>query len=88
MIVTCLNNKNKPNEVPNSIWEKLIEGEEYTVIEIAKLHASGGIYGFKLAEIDLSPCAPYLYFASYRFGIKVPADIIKEEELELEEVIA
>jgi len=79
--VVCINNKGIPSEIPISKHPK--ENEHYTVIEVAKLNASGGIYGYKLAEIDLSNCAPYLYFAASRFAILKPSPPIEKEEVEL-----
>lgn len=80
--VLCINNRNPPNEIPSSVWSKLIEGEEYTVIRVMKLNIQGGILGYELAEIDLKPYSPYEYFAAHRFAIPVkPTDNITEEEL-------
>lgn len=78
--VICLNSKNKPNEIPTNVWNKLIEGEWYTITKVVKCNIQGGIYGYELAEIDLKPYTPYEYFAAYRFGIPVPDD--KKEEIE------
>lgn len=81
MRVYCINNKNKPNEIPQSKWDLLKEGEEYTVIEVMKCNAQGGILGFKLEEINIDDCLPYKYFAAYRFAL--PKEIItKKEELQ------
>lgn len=84
MTVICVNSKNRPNEIPSSIWEKLIEGERYTVIKVIKCNIQGGIYGYELAEIDLKPYSPYEYFAANRFGIPIgPKEKIEEEILEM-----
>jgi hypothetical protein len=50
----------------------------------------GGMLGFQLAEIDLSDCVPYLYFAASRFKEKEPVVEKKEEKVEVleEELIA
>lgn len=80
MRVLCLDNSNKPNEIPQSKWELLRKDEWYTVIEVMKCNAQGGIFGYKLAEIDLSGCEPYIYFAAYRFGIPKEELVLQEEE--------
>lgn len=85
MTVICLNNKNRPNCIPTSKWDLLIEGNPYTVIKMMKCNVQGGILGFKLAEIDLSGCEPYEYFAANRFGIPVKdnkEELVEEEILE------
>jgi len=66
---TCVDDKNRPNEIPINKWVK--EGEKYTVIgaEICP----GGILAFTLEEIDLSDCFPYRHFAARRFAIHLPA---------------
>ena len=88
--VICIDDKNRPNEVPLNRWIK--EGEAYHIIQIDKLNAQGGIYGCKLAEIDNDDLAPYQYFRLTRFA--VPMTIQDEEEVldqidisELEEVL-
>lgn len=82
MNVICIDDKNRPAEVSSSKWVK--KDEKYTVIEVMKCNAQRGIYGYKLEEIDLSDCAPYLYFSAHRFRIPI-APKMKEniEELEL-----
>ena len=65
--VICINDSNKPNEIPNSQWVK--KGSIYTVTKVSKMLIQGGIIGFELAEINLDGCAPYKYYAAERFGI-------------------
>ncbi|MDP2692723.1 MAG: hypothetical protein Q8O88_03745 [bacterium] len=83
MKVECIDASNRPNDIPVSKW--VVKGQEYTVIKAAKLTMQGGILGFQLAEIDLSDCVPYLYFATSRFKEKEPA-VEKKEEKEKSEV--
>lgn len=64
--VICINDKNRPNIIPLSKWLK--EGEIYTVLEVMKCNVQGGLLGFKLEEIDLKGCEPYLYFSYERFA--------------------
>jgi hypothetical protein len=78
--LTCINAKNKPNEIPQSKWDLLKEGEEYTPLEYVKCNIQGGVIGVKLAEIDLSDCAPYICFSLTRFGIPVKDRVIEEVE--------
>lgn len=80
-LVICINDKGRPNEIPMNKWVK--EGNEYTVLEAIKCNPQGGILGFKLAEIDLTGCEPYLYFAASRFRIPVPEKTHEEELAEL-----
>ena len=76
----CVNDKNFPNEIP--IHKRPKAGEPYTIVKMDKLLGFGGIMGVQLEEIDLSDCAPYLYFAASRFAPLAPKEEIKEEELE------
>ena len=79
MTIICLDDKNRPNEIPISKWIK--EGQEYTPDKLMKCNVQGGILGISLKEIDLSDCAPYLYFRITRFGFPV-SDEVLEKELE------
>jgi hypothetical protein len=84
--VICINDQNRPDGIPTSKWVK--KDNKYTVIEVAKLIVQGNIIGFKLAEIDLSDCAPYQFFAASRFAIPATSPELKEkvsEKLELVE---
>lgn len=78
--VVCINDRDRPNEIPESKW--IVKEEQYTVIEISRLTADQGKLGFKLAEIDLSACAPFLYFDARRF---VPVSEIDHEPLHEEQ---
>jgi hypothetical protein len=88
MKVECIDSSNRPNDIPISKW--VVKGIEYTVIKAAKLPMQGGLLGFQLAEIDLSGCVPYLYFAASRFKEKEPLKESDEEKVEVleEELIA
>ena len=87
--VICIDDKNRPNEVPLNRWIK--KGTTYHIIEIAKLNAQGGIYGCKLAEINNDDLVPYQFFRLNRFASK--ADLLEAAILEaidiseLEEVL-
>lgn len=73
--VICINDSNKPNDIPQSQWVK--KGSIYTVTNVVKMLIQDGIYGFELAEINLEGCAPYKYYSAERFGIIT--DIIVDE---------
>lgn len=73
--VICINDANKPNDIPGSQWVK--KGSIYTVTKVARMKIQGDILGFELAEINLDGCAPYKYYAAERFGIIM--DIIVNE---------
>lgn len=78
MKIMCINDKNKPQEIPIEKWVK--EGDVYTLIEAQPLLSSNSL-GFVLAEKPLGEeCFPYHYFNPDRF---VPID-----EQELENVMA
>lgn len=82
MKVLCIDDRNRPEEVPATHWVK--KGEEYNIIRVCKLNIQG-LLGVQLAEIDLSPFEPYIYFDSARF---VPfdytlSDLLGEREIEI-----
>lgn len=74
--VICINDANKPNDIPNSQWVK--QGHIYTVTKILKLKIQGDKIGFLLAEVNLDGCAPWLAYASERFGI-ITSIIVNED---------
>ena len=74
--VICINDTNKPNDIPISQWVK--KGSIYTVTKVVKMIIQGGTYGFDLAEINLDGCAPYKYYASERFGIIMSMEVDEE----------
>jgi hypothetical protein len=70
MRVICINDSNKPKQVPENKWIK--NGDAYTVIAVVKLNLQLGKIGFKLKEIELDhSCFPYEYFDSERFSMQV-----------------
>jgi hypothetical protein len=86
MKVVCINDANRPKQIPPEKWIK--EGEVYTVIATTMMNIQKNKIGLKLAEIELGQsCFPYEYFDAERFAIVDPSKVIsKEEELSLEEV--
>ena len=67
--VTCIDDSNKPNDIPSSRWVK--KGQKYTVIKVAKMLIQGGLVGFKLEELNIDEFFPYQFFAAYRFAIQL-----------------
>ncbi len=83
--VICIDDSNRPNDVPNTRWIK--KGEKYTIRTVCWM-VQQNIYGCRLEEINNDDLFPYSFFALSRFAIPV-AEIekaIEEKELELEEV--
>ena len=68
MRVLCINDKKKPEQIPQNQWVE--EGVIYTVTKAINLPLQSGIAGFLLKEVSLSPdCFPYEFYSSNRFGI-------------------
>ena len=79
MKIMCINDKNKPQEIPANKW--IHSGEVYTLIGVQPLLSSNSM-GFELAEITLGEeCFPYHYFNPDRF---VPVDEKEMEAVEAE----
>lgn len=88
MKVICINDKDRPNEIPTSKW--IVKDKIYTVVKVWHIRQRPGTYGVELAEIDLSDCFPYLYFSANRFApVMSNKDIeaILEKALEEKEII-
>ena len=63
----CINDSNKPVEIPPKKWIK--KDQEYHITHIY-YHVQQGLQGVELAEIELTDeCFPYQSFALNRFGI-------------------
>jgi len=77
MKLICINDSDRPNEIPLSKWIK--KGNQYTAIKFNKMNMQGGILGVQLEEIDLSDCFPHTHFLASRF---VPLEPLKEKENE------
>ena len=84
MKIMCVNDKNKPQEIPQDKWVK--NGEVYTLIGVQPLLSSNSM-GFELAEIKLGEeCFPYHYFNPERF-IPVEEAELDALEAELDEIL-
>jgi hypothetical protein len=67
MRVLCINDQNKPAQIPQEQWVKA--GKQYTVTQIIALPLQPGKTGFLLKEVSLSPeCFPYEFYSSERFA--------------------
>jgi hypothetical protein len=83
MKVVCINDKNKPKQIPFNKWIK--EGEQYTVIFATPLNIQKNKLGYQLKEIDLDKsCFPYHYFDSSRFKELDTSSAVKAEEQEID----
>lgn len=87
MRVTCINDSNRPNEVPLSRWVK--KGEEYTIVKIDKMVQQGGIGGVKLEELNNDDLYPWSYFNINRFTFsqKQLDEAIEKGEIVMEELL-
>jgi hypothetical protein len=85
MTVECINDSNRPNEIPTSRWIK--KGNKYTIIQVAYM-TQQNIYGCKLEEINNDDLYPYSYFALTRFAVTQDEveEAVEKNELEFEEI--
>ena len=84
MKIMCINDKNKPQEIPTNKW--VVNGEVYTLIGVQPLLSSNSM-GFELAELTLGDeCFPYHYFNPERF-IPVEETELNALEAELDEIL-
>lgn len=63
----CIDDKNKPNEIPLEKWVKF--GEIYHITWIYNQMQQKGIKGVVLLEKDISNCIPFNCFNLTRFAI-------------------
>lgn len=85
MRVVCIDDSNRPIDIPIEKWVK--KDEEYTVLKFVKIKLQNNTLGVELNEIDLSDCFPYTYFDAKRFAFLTPKkkkEKVEELELELE----
>jgi hypothetical protein len=84
MKIMCINDKNKPAEIPANKW--VVSGEIYTIIGVQPLLSSNSM-GFELAEIKLGEeCFPYHYFNPERF-IPIEQSEIDAIDAEIDEIL-
>lgn len=63
----CIDDSNRPVEVPANKWPK--EGQEYHITHIFLMMQQGKIQGCELAEFDISMCVPFNCYRLNRFAI-------------------
>lgn len=84
MKIMCINDKDKPQEIPQDKW--VVNGEIYTLIDAQPLLSSNSL-GFVLDEIQLDEtCFPYHYFNPNRF-IPIDEKELDELDAELDEIL-
>jgi len=79
--VICIDDSNRPNEVPLCRWVK--KGVFYAITEITKMNQQR-IYGCKLAEINNNDLFPYQFFALNRFAEVKNAVVTDLQESDLQ----
>jgi hypothetical protein len=81
MQVECINDGNKPKQVPTEKW--IVKGQMYTVIATTSMNLQRNKIGLKLKEIELDQsCFPYEYFDADRFKIVQPEISVAKQEIE------
>lgn len=81
MIVVCVNDSAKPNDIKQCNWVK--KDQEYTVVKLLKSVITGEQF-FVLEEIQ--PDSPYGGYKINRFGLDVDIDTLIEENELIEEL--
>lgn len=61
----CINDKDRPSEIPVERWIK--DGETYHVTHIFKMMQQNMLQGCELKELDISDCIPFTCFRIDRF---------------------
>ena len=74
----CVDDKNRPVEIPTSKWVK--DGEKYHITHVYHQYQQKGIKGVELSEFDISDCAPYNCYRLDRFAF-TEEDLLKLIEL-------
>jgi len=81
MLVECINDGNRPKQVPAEKW--IVKGQRYTVIATTQMNLQRNKIGLKLKEIELDhSCFPYEYFDADRFKIVEPETAVAKQEVE------
>lgn len=65
----CIDDSNRPKEVPFEKWPK--KDEIYHITWIFKQYKQPGVKGVELAEFDISMHAPYNCYRLNRFAIRL-----------------
>jgi hypothetical protein len=81
MQVECINDGNKPKQVPTEKW--IVKGQIYTVIATTQMNLQRNKIGLKLKEIELDQsCFPYEYFDADRFKMVQVQNTLAKQEFE------
>jgi len=84
MQVVCINDKNKPDIIPQEEW--IEEGNVYTVVSIRKMGLQHETLGYELEEVALTErSAPFEFYDAERFAILFDVSlrqVLQEEEEE------
>lgn len=79
MKVVCINDSNRPKQIPEDKWIK--KGVEYTLVKLVRLNIQANKLGASLEEITLDEsCFPYEYFDADRFSPVFNSTISEEVE--------
>lgn len=65
----CLDDKNRPVEIPVEKWP--VKNQTYHITWIYNMINQPGIKGVELSEFDISNCLPYNAYRLSRFGISL-----------------
>lgn len=79
LAVICINDKNKPPEIPIENW--CSNGDLYHVSEISVMARQSNVLGYKLVEISLPQNCKYQKYLATRFAPASEDDLKFFEEL-------
>jgi hypothetical protein len=79
LAVICVDDSNKPEEIPEENW--CSKGDLYHVTEISIMARQSGVLGYKLAEISLPKGCKYQKYLASRFKPATSEDLKFFEEL-------
>lgn len=77
----CIDDKNKPDEIPKDKW--VVKLEEYHINHIFIMRNQGNIQGCELSEFDISMHKPYNCYRLSRFAF-TQENLLKLIELVIE----
>ena len=81
MKVICLDDSNRPNEIPITRWIK--KGKCYNIHKVTRL-LTQNVLGVKLKEINNDDLMPWSYFLASRF---IPVDLIDNINIKTELIL-
>jgi len=84
MKVICIDNSNKPENIPDEEW--LEEGMIYTIVDVVELNLQKGKLGISLEELKLTEAsAPYQYYSLERFLVFPFTDYVEARNINLKQ---